>query len=179
MATSLKPAAPALLRILIVGAACALCSFSSVAEEPLNDPTRPAVVLVPGLGGSGSTTDLNMEDKTPPQGLQSVFLSKKHEAAIINGIEVAVGQKYEDAVLTEVNETCVVLMGPHGRKVLHMFPTVNMTKNELACKKQQGMQSINQVAGEPAKNNKAKKKAKLKKRVVTCVPDENKNGSKK
>lgn len=174
MATSLKPDSTGLLRDLIfVALACASCSIPSVAAEMLSDPTRPAVVLVPGVG------DLNMEDRTPPQGLQSVIMSRNHVAAIINGIEVEVGQKYDNAVLTEVNETCVVLMGPQGRQVMHMFPSVNMTKNELACIKKQGMQAINQVANQPAEKIKARKKARIKKRVVTCVADENKNGSKK
>lgn len=178
MATSLKPDSTGLLRDLIfVALACVSCGISSVAAEQLSDPTRPAVVLVPGVGGNGS--DLNIEDRTPPQGLQSVILSRNHVAAIINGIEVEVGQKYENAVLTEVNETCVVLMGPQGRQVMHMFPSVNMTKNERACVKKQGMQPINQLASQPAKQIKARKKAKIKKRVVTCVADENKNGSKK
>jgi hypothetical protein len=154
-----------------------LCMFSiadtAFAAEQLNDPTRPAIELVPGLGGAATA-----EQKAPPAGLQSVILSPKREAAIINGIEVAVGEKYGDAVLTVVNETCVVLMGPEGRRVMHMFPTVNMSKTELACVRRQGMQPISQAAGRPAKIAKAIKKAKAKKRVVVCAPvEENKDGS--
>lgn len=157
--------------MLLLGVLC-ICS-SSFAAEQLNDPTRPAIELVPGLGAAATA-----EQKAPPAGLQSVILSPKREAAIINGIEVAVGEKYGDAVLTVVNETCVVLMGPEGRRVMHMFPTVNMSKTELACVRRQGMQPVSQAAGQPAKIAKAIKKAKAKKRVAVCAPvEENKDGS--
>ncbi len=160
MATSLKSCSTFRLSDLIVAACCLFCIGIASAEQ-LNDPTRPAVVLVPGMGGSSSATDSIAEDRSPPQGLQSVILSPKHVAAIINGIEVEVGQKYAEAVLTEVNETCIVLMGPQGRQVMHMFPTVNMTKNELACEKRPGgVQPIREVRSNKAKQKKAKKNAK-------------------
>jgi hypothetical protein len=158
MATSLKYLSTNRFLDLVIAVVCVFCIGIAAAEQ-LSDPTRPAVVLVPGMGGSASATDANVEDRTPPQGLQSVIISPKHVAAIINGIEVGVGQKYADAVLTEVNETCVVLMGSQGRQVMHMFPTVNMTKNELACEKRPGVQPIREVASSNAKQKKAKNKS--------------------
>jgi hypothetical protein len=135
-----------------------LCLGSALAEQ-LTDPTRPAVVLMQGVGGAA--TDSNAEERTPPQGLQSVIISTNHVAAIINGIEVAVGQKYADAVLTEVNESCVVLMGPQGRQVMHMFPSVAMTKNEQACEKRPGVQPIKQeMTSSKTKQAKPRKKSK-------------------
>ncbi len=151
--------------MLLLGAFC--ISGPSWAVEQLNDPTRPAIELVPGLGEA-----MPSGQKAPPAGLQSVILSHGREAAIINGIEVAVGEKYGDAVLTVVNETCVVLMGPEGRQVMHMFPTVSMTKTELACVGRRGVQPISSSAAKPAR------KAKAKKRAVVCAPvEENKDGS--
>jgi len=154
--------------LLLLGAFCIPCASS--AAEQLNDPTRPAIELVPGLGEAATS-----EQKAPPAGLQSVILSPRREAAIINGIEVAVGEKYGDAVLTVVNETCVILMGPQGRQVMHMFPTVNMTKTELACVRRQGMQPMSVAPATTTKKAKARKKAK--KRAVICAPvEENKDG---
>lgn len=147
-----------------------------VAAEQLTDPTRPAIELVPGLSGGAAT------QAPPPQGLQSVILSRKREVAIINGVEVERGDKFGDAVLTDVNETCVVLMGPEGRRVMHMFPAVKMTKNQMACVKRQAMQPISKATYKPAEKikakNKVKAKTKTKKRAVVCVPvEEIKDGS--
>ncbi len=171
MATSLNRQ---LRAALVLGVLCITTSF---AAEQLSDPTRPAIELVPGLNSDGIQTP-------PPQGLQSVILSPQREAAIINGTEVELGKKYGDAVLTVVNETCVVLMGPEGRQVMHMFPTVSMTKNQLACIKSQGMRPISQTTSKHVKRNKAKEKiktkvrAKAKRRAVVCMPvEEIKNGS--
>ncbi len=175
MAASLKDIRINRLRDMMAAVACMFCFAGiSFAEEMLNDPTRPAIELVPGLSGGA-----NGAEQAPPQGLQSVIISPKREAAIINGVEVEVGEKYDDAVLAVVNETCVVLTGSQGRQVMHMFPTVSMSKNELACAKRQGMQPMRKAASKPAATNKARKKARagIKKRAVTCVADENKNGS--
>ncbi len=166
MATSMSKG----LYVVLLGALG--LAAAPVAAEQLADPTRPAIELVPGLSEGAAA------QAPPPQGLQSVILSSKREAAIINGVEVERGKKYGDAVLTAVNETCVVLMGPEGRQVMHMFPTVKMTKNQLACVKRQAMQPISKAASKPLKKVKAKAKAKAKKRAVVCVPvEENKDGS--
>jgi len=166
MAANLKRA----LKNLLWLTGCMVCfTGEPLAAEQLTDPTRPAIGLVPGLSGEA----YGANQGAPAPDLQSVIISRKHEAAIINGTEVGVGEKYGDAVLTLVNETCVVLMGPQGRQVMHMFPTVNMSKDELACVKRQTLQPISKPA------NKAKKitKAKSVKRAVICAPDETKNGS--
>jgi hypothetical protein len=137
----------------------------------LADPTRPAFELVPALGEPATS-----EQKAAPAGLQSVILSPKREAAIINGTEVGMGEKYGDAVLTEVNETCVVLTGPEGRRVMHMFPTVSMSKTEMECRRQ-GMRPVSDAAVRAVKKNAARKKAKTKKRTVVCAPvEENRDG---
>lgn len=169
MAASLKGNSTDRLRGLMAALGCLFCLASAAAEQ-LNDPTRPAIELVPGLAASDAMP------VAAPQGLQSVIISTKREAAIINGIEVEAGHKFGDAVLTVVNETCVVLMGPQGRQVMHMFPTVTMTKNELACEKRPDLLPIHNVASKQVIKNKARKKTKTNKRAVTCVT-ELKNGS--
>ncbi len=170
------------LRASLIIFGCLLC-VASVAQsaEQLADPTRPAMELVPGLAES----DSDAVREVPPAGLQSVIISSKREAAIINGVEVEIGGKVGDAKLIVVNETCVVLMGPQGRQVMHMFPSVSMTKNQLACIKRQGILPISKVETSEAgvktqamNNVSNKKKHNMKKRVV-CVPEEIKDGSKK
>jgi len=158
---------------------CFFCvSASLMAAEQLGDPTRPAYDLVPGLSADGAADIAKTE--TPTAGLQSVILAPAREAAIINGVEVERGQRYGDAVLTVVNETCVVLVGPQGRQVMHMFPTVSMTKNELACVKRAAMKPITQALVKAANTIKPiKKKPKKKASAVVCAPEEIKDGSKK
>jgi len=151
----------------------AMFCAAAVAAEALPDPTRPAFELIPGPESGEAAVA-----PAAPLGLQSVILSSKREAAIINGVEVEVGQKYGDAVLTVVNETCVVLMGPRGRQVMHMFPTVNLSKTERACVGRNGLQIIRKVESKPAVKSKSRRKpAQAKKKVVTCVDDDTKNGS--
>lgn len=164
MATGMKRLATALLFCMMPG-------MGAWAAADLDDPTRPAFDLVPGLDGQIVDT---ASTKIAPSGLQSVILSGKREAAIINGTEVEVGKKYGNATLTVVNETCVVLMGPEGRQVMHMYPTVNLSKNELACAGRSGLQTIRKVA---VKKKPRKKTAPAKKKVVTCVDEDTKDGS--
>lgn len=149
------------------------------AAEQFSDPTRPAFDLVPGLSSGDAAGGASNNVEVPALGLQSVIISPAREAAIINGTEVERGGKYGDAELTVVNETCVVLMGPQGRQVMHMFPTVNMTKNELACVKRHGMQPIIKAQAAKSVNRGIKKKPRAKKTPVVCAPEAIKDGSNK
>lgn len=166
MATGIKSIGIALLCSMAV-------SMNTLAASGLDDPTRPAFDLVPGL--DGQILDASKASNAPA-GLQSVILAGKREAAIINGVEVEVGKKYGDATLTVVNETCVVLMGPEGRQVMHMYPSVNLSKTEQACAGRRGIQTIRKAV---ARKTVKRKSAKAKKKVVTCVDDDTKNGSRK
>ncbi|GAB4421297.1 MAG: hypothetical protein OHK0054_12070 [Sideroxydans sp.] len=157
------------------------------AAEVLTDPTRPAFELVPGLAATTAPGAESKED-APPAGLQSVFLARGHEAAIIGGTEVALGQKYGDAVLTVVNETCVVLVGPQGRQVLHMFPTVQMSKSQRDCVKRPVLNTISRSAAVPSAGArgvsgagpmKRTKKARKARRAVVCTPEPGVDGSRK
>ncbi|MFH2135636.1 MAG: hypothetical protein ABII81_10775 [Pseudomonadota bacterium] len=168
MATGIKIFTVALLVGMLPG-------LSAQAASGLDDPTRPAFELVPGLDGRIVDTH---KDSAAPSGLQSVILAGKREAAIINGVEVEVGKKYGNATLTVVNETCVVLMGPEGRQVMHMYPTVNLSKTEMACVGRSGLQTIRKVERKPpAKKKPIKKTAQAKKKPVTCADDDTKDGS--
>jgi hypothetical protein len=160
---------------------CAIFFATGVlAVEQLDDPTRPAIDLMPAL--SGVVADDGAAHLALALGLQSVIISHNRVAAIINGVEVQLGQKYGDATLTTVNETCVVLTGPQGTQVMHMFPDVSMTKGETACVKKTDMLPIEKTAdiNSATENVKTKivatkkPKAKLKKRKVICVPVEDK-----
>lgn len=164
MATGMKRYATTLLL-------CMLPGMSAWAATGLDDPTRPAFDLVPGL--DGQVVEAN-KASAAPSGLQSVILAGKREAAIINGVEVEVGKKYGNATLSVVNETCVVLIGPEGRKVMHMYPSVNLSKTEQACEGRRGLQTIRKTV---ARKKPKKKPARAKKKVVTCVDEDTKDGS--
>jgi hypothetical protein len=147
----------------------------AVAEEMLNDPTRPAVNLNQGMTADGTAADTS--GAAPPPGLQSVIISPKREAAIINGIEVEVGKKYGDAILTMVNETCVVLTGPQGRQVMYLFPTVSMTSNELACDKRPNIKPVQNVTNGQAHNKNSGNKARADGHAAIGGAEEIKDGS--
>ena len=68
--------------------------------------------------------------RSVPHGLQSVIISPQYRAAIINGETVKLGDKSGDSRLVEVRENSVVLQNAHGRRVLELFPKVNIKKNE-------------------------------------------------
>jgi len=151
-----------------------MLAINAMAEETLRDPTRPPFELLPSLDGG------TVSAPPAPPGLQSVILSATREAAIISGTEVEVGQKYGDATLVVVNETCVVLNGPQGRRVMYMFPTVNLSKTQLACAGRSGLPVIRKVAkAKPARKAQKSKSRPVNNKVSTCGCDESKNGSQK
>ncbi len=113
MATNLRTLSFALL----------LGAVQAAQAEGLPDPTRPAIDL--GGGGAGVAPQV----EAAPRGLQSILIAPGHRAAIINGQAVTLGDKVGDARLVEVHESSVVLQGPHGRRVMELFPGVNMKKN--------------------------------------------------
>jgi len=89
----------------------------SVMAQGLTDPFQPpgAVAMeAPPVEGVIS----------PVQQLQSVIISPKRKAAIINGVLVELGGKYGDAVLTRVAEDEVVLSSDGSREVLKLYPAV-------------------------------------------------------
>jgi MSHA biogenesis protein MshK len=99
------------------------------AADTLPDPTLPAIDL--NSSGAGSAKDV-VPDEPVSRGLQSIIISPQYSAAIINGETVRLGGKSGDSRLVEVRESSVVLQNAQGRRVVELFPKVNIKKNEAA-----------------------------------------------
>jgi hypothetical protein len=93
-------------------------------SEDLPDPTRPSMLIDIPVAASGVAD-------SPSIGLQSIIISSKRRAAIINGETVELGNKQGDARLIEVNEGNVVLQDAQGRQVLSLFPDVKIEHVKL------------------------------------------------
>ena len=110
--------------------ATALCLLSSVfcplIAEELPDPTRPPASLA---APSAVTGQLVTESR--PAGLQTTIISGSRRAAIIDGKTVELGAKHGNARLIEVNEGSVVLRSGQTRRVLTLFPGVEMKQRDL------------------------------------------------
>ncbi len=112
----------------------ALCLLSSVLcyAEALPDPTRPATEIGVAAGVAADERAVATESSS----LQSVIIYPDRRAAIINGQTVELGEKYGDARLIEVSERGVVLQGKQGRRVLALFPGVQLqTKPRYSLEK--------------------------------------------
>lgn len=92
-----------------------VCCFA----EDFPDPTRPSMLIDIPVAANGVAD-------SPSIGLQSIIISSKRRAAIINGEMVELGNKQGDAKLIEVNEGNVVLQDAQGRQVLSLFPDVKI-----------------------------------------------------
>jgi hypothetical protein len=112
------------LRVLL--AACLLCLPQFAGAGVLPDPTRPSIDL--NSSGAGSESDV-VPKETAQRGLQSVIISPRYRAAIINGVTVLEGGKYGDSRLVEVRESSVVLQNAQGRRVVELFPKVSIKKS--------------------------------------------------
>lgn len=113
----------AAMRMLM--AAWLLCAIQVAAAEPLPDPTRPAIDL-DGSGAGGATGAMPGDEAS--RGLQSIIISERYRAAIINGRTVTLGEKTGDSRLVEVRDDSVVLQSARGRRVLGLFPKVIIRK---------------------------------------------------
>jgi hypothetical protein len=100
----------------------------AAAAEPLPDPTRPAIDLGVGTGGTAEAAPV----EAVPQGLQSTIISPHYRAAIINGETVRLGGLSGDSRLIEVREGSVVLQNAQGRRVMELFPKVRIKMIEAA-----------------------------------------------
>jgi MSHA biogenesis protein MshK len=101
----------------------------AAAADLLPDPTLPAIDL--NSSGAGSATDV-VPDEPVSRGLQSIIISPQYSAAIINGETVRLGGKSGDSRLVEVRESSVVLQNAQGRRVVELFPKVNIKKRDAA-----------------------------------------------
>lgn len=117
-------------------------TFVSAVAEELPDPTRPPIEIGASSGQSGRGEASGGD--AAQRGLQSVIISPNRRAAIINGKTVELGEKYNDAQLTEVTENGVVLSGAQGKqRLLLMFPAVKIKKKKSPSSPQQGDIKIN------------------------------------
>jgi hypothetical protein len=124
------------LRILLT--VWLLCVAQITRAEPLPDPTLPAIDL--NSSGNRSSADVVM-DEAVTHGLQSIIISPKYRAAIINGETVSLGGMSGDSRLVEVRESSVVLQNAQGQRVLELFPRVSMKKNESVQHKNHGQEN--------------------------------------
>ena len=110
---------------LVIAISFLLATVHCYAEE-LSDPTQPPS----GIYGASNGQDAALERKiiSPSNnGLQSIIISPERRAAIINGKTVELGETIGRAKLVEVSESGVVLQNAGSRRVLALFPGVNLT----------------------------------------------------
>jgi MSHA biogenesis protein MshK len=131
-----------------------------LALESLPDPTKPAVDI-PYESEAGKRDESAVVLVPKKEGLQSIIISPRHRAAVINGEIVVLGGKIGDATLVEVNNKSVVLQGAQGKRVMELFPGVHLSKaeNEFQAgdksQPKEGKQVTKPVAG--YKNSKSSK----------------------
>ncbi|WP_283745518.1 hypothetical protein [Sideroxydans sp. CL21] len=125
-----------------------LCASLNAAAELLPDPTRPSIDLN-SSGAGGASEVLPTEDVS--HGLQSIIISTQHRAAIINGETVSIGGKSGDSRLVEVRESSVVLQNAQGRRVLELFPKVNIRINGDTKQEAPAQDNISEQAILPGK----------------------------
>ena len=138
MATSLKMLLYAFL----------LCAPLNAGAELLPDPTRPSIDL--NSSGAGGASEVFLTEDVS-HGLQSIIISTQYRAAIINGETVSLGGKSGDSKLVEVRESSVVLQNAQGRRVLELFPKVNIRKNGDAKQEAPAQHNISEQAILPGK----------------------------
>ncbi|TSA49209.1 MAG: hypothetical protein D4R48_03850 [Nitrosomonadales bacterium] len=92
-----------------------------IGDEALKDPTKPG-----NLKEQGAPTPV----------LQAVYLSPGRTAAIINGREVKLGEKFGEAKLIKVQDSEVTLRNPDGtEETLKMNPAIEKTPAPPSHKK--------------------------------------------
>jgi len=110
---------PAMVALLLTGATGPGYGQSDAA---LADPTRPPDLVEPAPAGTAAAAGVKS------RGLQTVILREGQQPmAVINGVQVKLGDKLGDATLVKLNEFEAVLQGPSGREVLRMTPGIEKT----------------------------------------------------
>ncbi|MBI3523383.1 MAG: hypothetical protein HY066_02455 [Betaproteobacteria bacterium] len=140
MAGGLKSLLRLLPALAMAGAASAGYAGSDAA---LPDPTRPPAQVEPAPTGPAGTAAAPVNS-----GLQTVILREGQKPmAVINGVQVKLGEKVGDATLVKLNESEAVLQGPSGREVLRMTPGIEKTS---ATPKPAAPQAITKHGGKRA-----------------------------
>ena len=125
-----------------------VCLLSSVicplAASELADPTQPPAGIYDMQGGGQGAATVTRPRAN--NGLQSVIISPQRRAAIINGTTVELGEKIGGAKLIEVNEGGVVLQGNRGKRMLALFPGVNLKMKTIPAQAgQKNIKSANEA----------------------------------
>ena len=122
-----------------------LCGISSpLAASELADPTQPPAGIYDMQGGGQGAA--NVIRSRTNNGLQSVIISPQRRAAIINGTTVELGEKIGGAKLIEVNEGGVVLQSIRGKRMLALFPGVNLKMKTIPAQAgQKNIKSANEA----------------------------------
>ena len=96
-----------------------LCAAAARAQG-LNDPTRPpASLLAPSTSGAVAAP-------SAPQ-LQSILIARHpggRNVAVIDGVMLRRGDRFQGYVLERMSDTEVVLANAKGRQVLKLYPSV-------------------------------------------------------
>jgi len=99
--------------------------------ETLRDPTQlptDVVSLDNNLGFNSNTTSSSLV-------LQSVILSDKMRAAIINGQRINLGDAYQEAKLVALTENSATLVRADGNKTVLKMAHIGIKKTEKTVKK--------------------------------------------
>lgn len=122
----------------LMGALLAAAVIPAASADPLPDPTRPPLGLTAPAGESGHAAGQAAPPATS-RGLQFIIIAPDRRAAIINGRKVALGGKYGDATLVEINEGSVVLQDTQGKRIsFNMFPGVEIKAGTPSPRPQPG-----------------------------------------
>jgi MSHA biogenesis protein MshK len=108
----------AVLAVALLGAACA------ARAQALADPTRPPTVMASPAGADG------MGSRGPR--LQSVLISGTRKLAMIDGVTVALGDRFDGATVVAIAETEVKLRQGESVQTLKLYPGIERQPVESA-----------------------------------------------
>lgn len=91
--------------------------------QALSDPTRPPGPEATAAPAAGDPPGAQPEAKPAPR-LQSILISPARKLAVIDGNTVALGGKFDGAVLVAITETHVTLKRGTELEVLPLYPGV-------------------------------------------------------
>jgi hypothetical protein len=96
--------------------ALALAGTAGATQAQLADPTRPPAAVAPHAGTDGAGAG-------GPR-LQSVLISSTRKLAVIDGVTVPLGGKFDGATVAAIAETEVKLRYGEGVQTLKLYPGI-------------------------------------------------------
>ena len=106
------------LALALYGVACAALA------QALSDPTRPPTVMASPAGADGTGS------RGPH--LQSVLISGTRKLAVIDGVTVPLGGRFDGATVIAIAETEVKLRHGEGVQTLKLYPGIERQPVESA-----------------------------------------------